>query len=58
MNIASLVGRAITGEPRNATVRALGAVDLYSLDAISFRSAVESSATFGEPLRSIFFQRR
>jgi putative ABC transport system ATP-binding protein len=48
----------ITGEPRNATVRALGDVDLYSLDADSVRSALESSASFGEQLRSIFFQRR
>jgi len=48
----------LTGEPRNATVRALGEVELYSLDAESFRSAVESSHSFGEQLRSVFFGRR
>jgi len=48
----------ITGEPRNATVRSLGEVELYRLDKSAFDAAREASATFDEQLRSIFFQRR
>ena len=48
----------LSGEPRNATVVAASDVELYTLDAASFKTAVDSSSTFAEQLRDVFFQRQ
>ena len=48
----------ITGEPRNATVRALEEVETYVLDQKDFRTALELSATFHEQLMRVYFQRQ
>jgi putative ABC transport system ATP-binding protein len=48
----------ITGEPRNATVRALDEVDAYVLDQKDFHTALALSATFHEQLMRVYFQRQ
>ena len=47
----------ITGEPRNATVKSRGPVELYSLDKTSFQDALAASASFSDQLRERFFTR-
>ena len=47
----------LTGEPRSATVRSDTAVALYSLDKASFEAALNSSGTFRDQLREVFFRR-
>ena len=48
----------ITGEPRNATVRALEEVETYILDQKDFHTALELSASFHEQLMRVYFQRQ
>jgi putative ABC transport system ATP-binding protein len=48
----------ITGEPRNATVRALEEVETYVLDQKDFRTALDLSVTFHEQLMRVYFQRQ
>jgi putative ABC transport system ATP-binding protein len=48
----------ITGEPRNATVRALEEIETYVLDQKDFRTALELSDTFHEQLMRVYFQRQ
>lgn len=48
----------ISGERRNASVRALEDLQLYVLDKESFQKAIQASGTFKEQLREIFYQRR
>ncbi len=47
----------LTGEPRNATVRALTDLEVYVLDNEQFQEVVTSSASFAEELRNALFQR-
>ncbi len=47
----------LTGEPRNATVRAIGDLEVYALDNEQFQEIVSSSASFAEELRNALFQR-
>ncbi|MBX7168603.1 MAG: cyclic nucleotide-binding domain-containing protein, partial [Pirellulales bacterium] len=48
----------ITGEPRNATVRAVTPLEVYTLGKDEFRAVMESSATLAEELRRVLFQRQ
>lgn len=48
----------LTGEPRNATVRARTEMETCSLGADDFRRIVEASPTFGEELRRTLFERQ
>ena len=48
----------ITGEPRNATVRALEEVETYVLDQKDFRTALEQSVPFHEQLMHVYFERK
>ncbi|PON13176.1 hypothetical protein C2W62_35720 [Candidatus Entotheonella serta] len=48
----------LTGEPRNATVRASEPVVLYSLDKVHFQAAVADSSSLREQLMNILFQRQ
>jgi len=48
----------LTGEPRNATVRAKTELELCSLDKAVFQQVLDSSATFAEELRRVLFDRR
>jgi putative ABC transport system ATP-binding protein len=47
----------MTGEPRNATVRAQDEVEAYALDQPGFQAAKESSAPFIDQIRRAYFQR-
>ena len=47
----------LTGTPRNATVRAMSPVVVYSLPAPAFRRALERSASMDQQLRKMMFQR-
>jgi putative ABC transport system ATP-binding protein len=47
----------LSGEPRNATVVASRALDLYVLGKDDFRAAIDKSASFREQLRRVYFQR-
>jgi len=47
----------LTGEPRNATVRATSDLEVYALDNEQFQAIVKSSASFAEELRNALFQR-
>ena len=47
----------LTGAPRNASVFAQGPVELFSLDARSFRGALDRSHSFAEQLRAAMFAR-
>jgi len=48
----------ITGEPRNATVRALDEVETHVLDQKDFHTALDLSVTFHEQLMRVYFQRQ
>ncbi|MCE9605314.1 MAG: ATP-binding cassette domain-containing protein [Planctomycetia bacterium] len=48
----------MTGEPRNATIRAKTPLVLCALDKDEFREVMESSATFKEELRKVLFERQ
>ncbi len=48
----------ITGEPRNATVIAKEEVLLYVLDKHTFKTAIDSSATFKQQLVNVIFSRQ
>jgi putative ABC transport system ATP-binding protein len=48
----------ITGEPRNATVRALDEVETYVLGKESFRAALDRSVSFKDQLIRAYFQRQ
>lgn len=48
----------LTGEPRNATVRAATALEVYVLGKDDFKSVIESSASFKEELRKTLFERQ
>jgi putative ABC transport system ATP-binding protein len=47
----------ISGEPRNATVVATGALDTYVLRKAEVHSAMQKSASFRDQLRRFYFQR-
>jgi putative ABC transport system ATP-binding protein len=47
----------LSGNPRNATVKALQPVDTYVLGAEDFNAAINASASFREQLRRVYFQR-
>ncbi len=48
----------LTGEPRNATVRALDNLDLYVLGKVEFQRAIDSCASFHDELRHAVFERQ
>jgi putative ABC transport system ATP-binding protein len=48
----------LTGEPRNATVRAKTELELCSLDKAEFETVLQASATFKEELRKTLFERQ
>jgi putative ABC transport system ATP-binding protein len=48
----------ITGEPRNATVRAKTELELCSLNKDEFHNVMNASATFQEELRKVLFERQ
>jgi putative ABC transport system ATP-binding protein len=48
----------ITGEPRNATVRAAEDLEIYVLDKENFRIAIERSTSFKDQLARAYFQRQ
>ncbi len=48
----------ITGEPRNATVRAAEELEIYVLDKENFRIAIERSTSFKDQLVRAYFQRQ
>lgn len=48
----------LTGEPRNASVRAKTDLELCSLDKDEFQKVMHSSATFQEELRKVLFERQ
>jgi putative ABC transport system ATP-binding protein len=48
----------LSGEPRNATVRAATELELYVLGKDDFTSVIEASATFKEELRKVLFERQ
>ncbi len=47
----------ISGEPRNATVRATEPLDAFVLGKADFQSAIETSASFREQLYRVYFLR-
>lgn len=60
LGVGDFFGEAalITGEPRNATVRATNDLEVYTLGKEDFRAVLESSATFADELRRVLFQRQ
>jgi putative ABC transport system ATP-binding protein len=48
----------ITGEPRNATVRAIDEIETYVLDKGNFKAALDRSASFKDQIIRIYFQRQ
>ncbi|HEY8504027.1 MAG TPA: ATP-binding cassette domain-containing protein [Gemmataceae bacterium] len=48
----------MTGEPRNATVRARGEVETYALGKDDFQRALATTAPFIEQIRRVYFQRQ
>jgi putative ABC transport system ATP-binding protein len=48
----------LTGEPRNATVRAKEDLELYVLGKDDFKAVIEASASFKEELRKVLFERQ
>lgn len=48
----------MTGEPRNATIRAKTPLVLCGLDKNEFHETMEASATFKEELRKVLFERQ
>ena len=48
----------LTGEPRNASVRALEDLELYVLGKQDFDAVIEASASFKEELRRVLFERQ
>jgi putative ABC transport system ATP-binding protein len=48
----------LENQPRNASVVAADDLEVYTLDKISFRDAIDSTATFKEQLLKVFYQRR
>jgi len=48
----------MTGEPRNATIRAISDLEAYSLGNDDFQQALGTSAPFLEQLRRVYFQRQ
>ncbi len=60
LGVGDFFGEAalLTGEPRNATVRALEELELYALGKGDFQSVIESSASFKEELRKALFSRQ
>lgn len=48
----------ITGDPRNATVRAIEPVESYVLGKDSFRAALELSASLHDQILRAYFQRQ
>jgi len=48
----------MTGEPRNATIRAKTPLTLCGLDKDEFHETMEASATFKEELRKVLFERQ
>lgn len=48
----------MTGEPRNATIRAKTPLTLCGLDKDEFQQTMEASATFKEEPRKVLFERQ
>lgn len=48
----------LSGEPRNATVRAIDNVELYVLGQEDFKQVIEASTSFREELRRALFERQ
>jgi putative ABC transport system ATP-binding protein len=48
----------ISGEPRNATVRALDALESYTLGKDDFKNVIEASPSFRDELRRVLFARQ
>lgn len=48
----------VTGEPRNATVRARTDTEVYALGKDEFRAVMDGSATFAEEVRRVLFERQ
>lgn len=48
----------LTGEPRNASVRASEPVTLYALDKVDFQAVITASSSFREQLMNVLFQRQ
>lgn len=48
----------ITGNPRNATVRAMGEVTLYALGKDDFQATMDANATLKDQIVRTFFQRQ
>ncbi len=48
----------ITGNPRNATVQAMGEVTLYTLGKDDFQAALDANASLKEQVVRTFFQRQ
>ncbi|ETX00103.1 MAG: hypothetical protein ETSY1_12475 [Candidatus Entotheonella factor] len=51
-------GALLTGNPRSATVQAMGEVTLYSLGHKDFQATLDASETFKGQMIRIFFQRQ
>jgi putative ABC transport system ATP-binding protein len=47
----------ISGEPRNATIMAVGEVDTYALGKNDFQTALDTSQTFRDQLYRVYFMR-
>lgn len=60
LGVGDFFGEAalLTGEPRNATVRAMEDMELYALGKTDFQAVIESSPTFEEELRKALFARQ